>query len=135
MSPMPKKRGDLRLSSRLLVGAVSVLLLAGCCHDDPDEHLVTSVASPSGQWVLEHVEVAYGNRWTRNAPVDEIRLRSVLTPLRRATVVSFTDSGTNASMRWKGEADVEIGYSERVKPATLAAESFGVRTSVVPRPK
>ena len=135
MSPMPKKRDNLRLSPQLFVGAVSVLLIAGCCRDDPDEHLVSSVASPSGQWVLEHVEVAYGNRWTRNAPVDEIRLRSMPTPLRRATVVSFEDSGTNVSMRWRDETDVEIGYFERVKPVTLAAESFGVRISAVPRPK
>lgn len=132
MSPMPKKQDYLRLLPQLFFGVVGVLLIAGCCRDDPDEHLVSSVTSPSGQWVLEHVEVAYGNRWTRNAPVDEIRLRSVLTPLRRATVVSFEDSGTNASMRWRDEADVEIGYSERVKPTALAAELFGVRISTVP---
>lgn len=134
MNPTPKRRHYLRLLPQLFVGAVSVLLIAGCCRDDPDEHLVSSATSPSGQWVLEHIEVAYGNRWTRNAPVDEIRLRSVPTPLRRATVVSFEDSGTNASMRWKDETHVEIAYSERVKPVTLAAESFGVRLITASRP-
>jgi len=135
MSPKPKKRGDLCLLRQLFVGAASVFLIAGCCRDDPDELLVSSVASPSGQWVLEHVEVAYGNKWTRDPPVDEIRLRSALTPLRRTKIASFKDSRADVSMRWRDETDVEIGYSERVKPATLAAESFGVRISAVPRPK
>ena len=89
-----------------------------------------SVVSPSGAWALEHVQVVYGNNWIGNVPVDEIRIRSVATPARRATVASYEQLRSAISLRWRGDLGVEIGLQQAEKPMTLAAESFGIKVAV-----